>query len=654
MSRSLAGRYELMEQIGEGGMAFVYKARDTLLNRFVAVKILKPEYTKDVKLVDSFKKESQAAARLVHQNIVGVYDVGRQGNINYIVMELVEGQILSDYIAENAPLDYKKVVEIGKQIAAGLAFAHKNNIIHKDIKPHNVLLTHEGIAKITDFGIAKMEGKATIVGNAEIVMGSVHYFSPEQARGGYVDEKSDIYSLGILLYEMITGKVPFDGENPVNIALMHINEEIQPPSQLVSGVPPVLEQIILKATNKIQINRFKSANEMLEALRNVELISSIVGDSVYINAGVSRDGMMEYSQVERPTKEQKDTKKTKKKTRKREKAREYVGNDMPPRNTNKKIKLEPLQIIAIVVALALAVPASLYIHGLFSSGKSFKIPDVTGMSLEEARQELEKVDLKLEEGDKVYDKKYEEGHVVSQTPEAGRKTKAGKVITVSISKGVKEGTVPNLIGKTFDEAVALIKKYGYEVGEVTVGESDEAKDTVIHQNPKAGKTKKSGSSIAFQVSKGVVPGQTKMPKLLGLSLEDAKKAMREAGLDIGQIGEEKSTVYAKDQVLWQEVASGKEISEGTAVDIRISTGAEQKPTTVHVDYSEAEGEVFFLTVTVSDSTGTFNIISKEQRFKEDGSEDVVISGSGKGTVTVLFNEKVVMKKSVNFDTGSVY
>ncbi|MGP1569871.1 MAG: Stk1 family PASTA domain-containing Ser/Thr kinase [Eubacteriales bacterium] len=646
MSRSLDGRYEILEQIGEGGMAVVYKARDTLLNRDVAVKILKPEYTKNVKLVDNFKRESQAAARLVHQNIVGVYDVGRQGNINYIVMELVEGEILSDYIAKNAPLDYKIVVDIGKQIAAGLAFAHKNNVIHKDIKPQNVLLTNEGIAKITDFGIAKIEGRATIVGNADTVMGSVHYFSPEQARGGYVDEKSDIYSLGIVLYEMITGKVPFDGDNPVNIALMQINEEMIPPSKLVDGVPPVLEQIILKATNKIQISRFKTANEMLEALRNVELISSIVGDSVYLNAGIQKDGMIEYSEVEKPEAEEITEYKKSKIIRR-------TNKEKKKERSNGKPLFSRLQIIAIVAALIFAIPAALFLHGIFSSEKSFRIPDVQGKTVEEARELLQEKGLQLKEGDEVYSKEVDEGKIVSQTPESGKKTKPGKIITVSISKGTKEGTVPNLMGKSFDEAVALINKHGYSVGDVSVKDSDEPKDTVISQNPKAGKTAKAGDTIEFTVSKGKVPGQTNMPKLLGMTLEEAKKAMREAGLEIGSIEETQSTVYPANQIAWQSVASNKDVLEGTKVDIKVSTGSEPKPIVLDIDYSEAKNDVFFITVTVTDENGTFNLISREQRFKADARESVVLSGQGKGSVTVLFDNEVVIKKSVNFANGAI-
>ncbi|MDR3294514.1 MAG: protein kinase, partial [Clostridiales Family XIII bacterium] len=277
----LAGRYEIMEKIGDGGMAVVYKGRDRLLNRFVAIKVLRPEYTKDSSFVENFKKESQAAARLNHPSIVNVYDVGKESNVHYIVMELVEGKTLSEIIREDGPMDYKRAIGIAKQIASALSMAHKNNIIHRDVKPHNVLIMPDGSAKITDFGIAKAITDATLVGKGEeMIMGSVHYFSPEQARGGYVDEKSDIYSLGIVLYEMLTGKVPFDAENPVTVAVMHMNDKPTPPSQLVSGIPPGLEQIIMKATEKYQINRFKTADDMCEALDNVNLVTGIIENPV--------------------------------------------------------------------------------------------------------------------------------------------------------------------------------------------------------------------------------------------------------------------------------------------------------------------------------------------------------------------------------------
>ena len=274
-NKLLAGRYELIEKIGDGGMAVVYKAKDKLLNRYIAIKILRPEFTKDASFVENFKRESQAAAGLSHPNIVAVYDVGREGNINYIVMELIDGRTLSDIIAEEAPMDYRKVIDITRQVASALSVAHNNKIIHRDVKPQNIMITKDGTVKLADFGIAKAVNDATLSTGSKII-GSVHYFSPEQARGNYVDERSDIYSLGIVMYEMLTGKVPFDGDNPVTVALKHINEEIKPPSELVSGIPPQLERSVMKCANKFQTNRYTSAGELIEDLDNIEFVTNIV------------------------------------------------------------------------------------------------------------------------------------------------------------------------------------------------------------------------------------------------------------------------------------------------------------------------------------------------------------------------------------------
>ena len=248
-SKILAGRYELIEKIGDGGMAVVYKAKDRLLNRFVAIKILKPEFIKDPKFIDSFRRESQAAAGLSHPNIVSVFDVGKEGNIYYIVMEVLEGDTLSDIIRREGHLSEMRAIDIAKQIAQALSSAHKKNIIHRDVKPHNILMSEDGTAKIADFGIAKAVNSGTIVNNTSTVMGSVHYLSPEQARGGYVDARSDIYSLGIVLYEMLTGNVPFDGDNPVSVAMMHMNEAVPPPSRINPSVSPALDKVVLKATS---------------------------------------------------------------------------------------------------------------------------------------------------------------------------------------------------------------------------------------------------------------------------------------------------------------------------------------------------------------------------------------------------------------------
>ena len=271
-TRTLAGRYELLSKIGEGGMAVVFRAKDVLLSRNVAVKILRPEFTTDNMFIDSFRRESQLAASIVDPNIVNVYDVGREGNIYYIVMELVEGEPLSEIIKREAPLEPRRAANICRQIAMALSTAHKHQLIHRDVKPHNILISEGDHAKISDFGIAQkiVPEEADTKVKKKTVMGSIHYFSPEQARGAYVDERSDIYSLGIVLYEMLTGKVPFDGDTPVDVALKHMNQPITPPSQLNPDIPADLERIVLKATSKLQKDRYSSADELITDLNFVK------------------------------------------------------------------------------------------------------------------------------------------------------------------------------------------------------------------------------------------------------------------------------------------------------------------------------------------------------------------------------------------------
>ena len=455
-NKVLAGRYELFERIGEGGMSVVYKAKDKLLNRFVAIKILKPQFINDSKFIDSFRRESQAAASLSHPNIVNIYDVGREGNIHYIVMELIEGKTLSDYIKEQGAMSYPKVIALSKQIAAALSFAHKNHIIHRDVKPHNIMITPNGTAKITDFGIAKAVNAATIVDNTDGIIGSVHYFSPEQARGGYVDEKSDIYSLGIVMYEMLTGQVPFDGDNPVNIALMHINGEMIPPSKLVDGVPPALEHIIMKCTDKYPINRYASADELIEALNNLEFVGSVVGDSVLMGGAT---GTMNNAAGNGPIAETDY-----------DDGEDYDDEDEDDKNGKKKgMDKKKKRLIIIIAAAAAAIVAGLAIAfalGAFG-GEEIETPDFRNMTLQEAREAAKEYDLNIREGDQVISEDVEKGLIVSQDPEAGSTIKTGSTVTVNISNGLGDGSVPDLRGKQQDELSDYPEAAGFTLGTVT-------------------------------------------------------------------------------------------------------------------------------------------------------------------------------------------
>ena len=554
-SRVLSGRYELLEKIGDGGMAVVYKGKDKLLNRYIAVKILRPEFTKDATFVENFKRESQAAAGLSHPNIVGVYDVGREGNINYIVMELIEGKTLNKIIEEEAPMDYRKVIDISKQVASALRVAHKNKIIHRDVKPHNIMITNDGVVKLADFGIARAVNDATLSTGSKIV-GSVHYFSPEQARGNYVDERSDIYSLGIVMYEMLTGKVPFDGDNPVTVALKHINEEIVPPIELEPGIPPALDRCVMKATSKFQTNRYANADELIQELDNIKFVSSVAGDSIF-----------ESSEV------------VEKRNKRREELEKDINEAVEARERRKKKKTR--KVIAIVAAIFILLCAAgggyaAWKMGMFSDTKA--APDLLDMTLEEATAKAAEDGFKVKEGKAVYSSDYAEGRICLQDPEPGVETPKEGTITVHLSKGSKEGLVPNVVGMKEEDVAAFLESHGYVLGNVKTETSPEDKGTVLEQTPVAGSTLDKESKVDIVVSdgkgteKGIVPSVTRM------SLEDAKKAIQSAGFTVGNISYDWDESIGKGYVIYQQYQANSQLDKGTAIDLQVSSGPEPAPT----------------------------------------------------------------------------
>jgi serine/threonine-protein kinase len=659
----LAGRYEVIEKIGDGGMAVVYKGKDRLLNRFVAIKVLRPEYTKDAAFVDSFRRESQAAARLSHPSIVNMYDVGREGNIHYLVMELVEGKTLSDLIREEAPLDYKRAIGIAKQIASALSLAHKNNIIHRDVKPHNILIMPDGSAKITDFGIAKAVTDATIVGKSEeTVMGSVHYFSPEQARGGYVDEKSDIYSLGIVLYEMLTGMVPFDAENPVTVAVMHMNERPTPPSQLVSGIPPGLEQIVMKAMEKYQINRFKTADDMYEALENVNFITGIIENPAVADL-FQKDVPGEDAGGGAP--EDADGGAGKKKKRKKQDR----GTEREGRK-GLAGKFTKVRVIAIALALICAIPVSYFIYAGLQTilgPKEIELPDVLGMTEEEAAETLEALGLKLFVADLVADAEVEEGRIVSQERSEGSVVKEGFTLRVSISRGQEEQeereevpiVVPNVVGRSLEDAAYQIESYGYRLGSTDDRENSKLpKDYVVRQSPNAGEEAEEGARIDLVLSDGeALPEKVSVPNLLALTEDAARRQIEGVGLKVGTVTPESNATYETGKVIWQQHEPGTELPVGSEVAFKVSSGIpsnEPRTVSIDIDFANAPEEEFYLAVLLSDSSGqTVTVVNNVPRYKSTGGDSVPVTGRGEGTVYVLFNDVQAMVFSVDFSNGVV-
>ena len=585
MSKLLAGRYELIEKIGEGGMAVVYKAKDRLLNRYVAIKILRPEFTQDEQFLDSFKRESQAAAGLQHPNIVSIYDVGRTGNINFIVMELVDGRPLSDFIKENGHLDYKTTIDIAKQVASALAIAHKHQIIHRDVKPHNIMITSDGVAKLTDFGIARAVSKATMVADTSKIIGSVHYFSPEQARGAYVDERSDIYSLGIVMFEMLTGRVPFDGETPVEVALKHINEDVPSPAKLVPGIPPALDKVVLKATDKYQTERYKSADEMLEALKNVEFVTQMVGDRVF--AGETDNKPRRDENLVAPVMS----------SRREDREQEMVIAPANPRKpkakSDDKKKKKRAIIIGVAAAVILALFGILYVSGIIGGGgKEVTVPDVKGMSYSEAKEVLEAKGLKIEKADEpIASQKIEKGKIVSQTPSKNSKVKKGRTVRVILSAGNTELKVPDLKGLSYKEAKTLLSEMGLQISKGDEVDSDSVAEGLIASQYPSAKTKvDKGDIITVNISKG--KKDAVIPKLVGTTFtseSDVSDILSKYGYKLGKVSYEES-YETPGTIIKQSPDAGTTAEKNTTVDIVISK-AKSKATVPNLNgmtYDQAE------------------------------------------------------------------
>ena len=501
----LGNRYEIIKKIGDGGMAFVYEAKDRLLNRTVAVKVLRPEFVDDEEFLGKFKREAEAVASLSHPNIVNVYDVGEDGKVHYIVMELVEGQNLKDIIKNEGTLDEYTALDITKQIAKALGAAHKKGIIHRDIKPHNILISNEGrLVKVTDFGIAKAVSSSTMTSTGSII-GSVHYFSPEQAKGKYVGNTTDLYSLGIVLYEMIIGRVPFRGDSPISIALQHINDEIEFTQEEKVAIPQSVRNIIKKLTSKSSDDRYQGADELIE-------------DIEYIEKNIDLDFIKEYDNY--ATKKIDESEITKAINQNMNKASTKIDDDeededivrrTPKRRNNKNKKEDSpktkrmLKIAAVVLTLILLAQIFLFAK-FFLIGKSQKVeqgitPKFRNLTLSQAERLAEKVGAKVRVRLEEYSTEVEEGKIISQAPQANMPINEGDTITVVISKGNKEVDVPSLVGRTIGEAETILKDAKLNVNYKFEYSDTYTKDTVISQSPSLGSID-IGGTVTIVVSKG--------------------------------------------------------------------------------------------------------------------------------------------------------
>lgn len=565
IQRILARRYELQELIGGGGMADVYKAQDKLLDRAVAVKILHQQYANDAEFVEKFRREATAAAKLAHPNIVNIYDVGEDGGSQYIVMEYVSGPTLKEVIQQKGCLEPIEAVRIAKEIASALESAHRNNLVHCDIKPHNILVMPDGHIKVTDFGIARAVSASTMTYSGS-VMGSVHYFSPEQAKGTVITTKSDVYSLGVVLYEMLTGQLPFNGETSVSIALKHLQEEPVPIRQINPSIPPVLEAIVQKAMSKDPADR-PSSTELYADLNQAK---SMLADRGISQEAVSNDPFA-TRMIPRITPEMMAEQRSERPANKPIGSREDYQPQYQPQEEKSIFKSKSFIAVLVGILLMGFFVGSFLSFGKFWSSAEINVPDVVGKSSVVAQQILEDKNLRVKIVE-ANDDSVPAGQVVSQYPEAGAKVKEQRLVTITVSKGGQELTMPDLKSMSRSNAEEKLKKMGLKLGAVFEENSKEPAGTVINQDPRSGSKITKGQTVDITVSLGEKKKEITVQNYTGLSVDSAKSNLEANGLSLGGISEEAST-RPKGTVIGQSPSAGSTTTEGGSVSLIISSGS---------------------------------------------------------------------------------
>lgn len=628
----IGNRYKIQEKIGNGGMATVYKALDQILNRYVAVKVLREEFTTDEEFIKRFNAEAQSAARLTHPNIVSVYDVGQEYNIYYIVMELIQGKTLKQIIEEDGHLSWKWAVNIAIQIASALEMAHKNNIIHRDIKPHNIMITEDGVAKVTDFGIAKAVSNSTITAFGT-TLGSVHYFSPEHARGGYTDSKSDLYSLGVVMYEMVTGKVPFDADTPVSIALKHMQEEPVPPIKVNKEIPFAVNQIILKAMKKDPNERYQNASEMIKDLnialkrpeggfveeRNFE--DSFTRRIPTVNVSDNRNGNIKSDNEEEKPKGKIAT---------------FFYN-------HPKTKVASIIALFVLIFVATLVITLTVINS--SSPKNVQIPNVVNLTQEEAKQRIEQLKLKFAYKEE-YSADVEAGHVISQDPQYinNYSVKEGSTVTVVISKGMEQTKVPKVIGMEYSKAESALNEAGLEVEKVEETSQKVEAGYVISQEIDANTEVQKGTKIKIHVSTGTGIKKVTVTSVIGKSSEEAKKILTDLKLEVNVV-EDEDTSKSDGVVLKQSVDPGTSVEEGSAITITVNKIEKNKQGTVNINVKalanrhlpKSSDEEDDNTTTTSNNVKITVMVGSDKVYSQKVSRDTEklnVTVEGKGNITV--------------------
>ena len=662
IGKLLGNRYEILEVLGTGGMAVVYKGRDTILNRVVAIKVLKPEFNADEDFVRKFQKESQAAASLSHPNIVNVFDVGYSSDVHYIVMEIVNGNTLRDYLNKmQGFMREEAIINIGLQIASALSQAHHNEIVHRDIKSQNILINEQGSVKVADFGIARAATTATIVNTKEVI-GSVHYASPEQARGGIVDARSDIYSLGILLYELATKKLPFEGDSPVTVALKQIKDDLPNPKLINGDISDGLASIIHKCAEKMPNDRYQDINDMIEDLKTLRIHRDfIVNDQQYVShettvlPKITEEELMAHQTKRRPVKE----------------VNQQLNDKMP--ETTKKGSMTNKKLNMTLVILAGMVMAML-VFGILAVGKFkeifdvkvIEVPGVVGMASEEAVRTLNEAGLKADVTEQRVSNDVEAGYIISQSHIEGEKVKEGFTIKLVVSSGGIESLIPNVKQQDIKEGTVLIENEGFEVGEITYEFNELPEGMIISQNPKAGIKMPAGTKIDLVLSQGSESDKALVPSLETKTMREAEITLTDIGLKLGTVTYEVSTTIEKGQII-RNARIGEEVEFGTAIDIIVSSGPTEESTEASTEAtSEVVSSELKLTVTIEtdkfeQDTETIRIemvqgdqisvIYEKIHAKSEGPEIVVqsvVRGTGSAKIRVYYGTVMRLEQDIQF------
>ncbi len=637
IGKKLGGRYEILERIGGGGMALVYKGHDLLLHRKVAVKVLRQQYVHDEDFIRRFRREAQAAASLSHPNVVSIYDVGQEGEIHYIVMEYIEGTTLNDLIKEKAPLQVEDAVHYAGQISDALDHAHHNEIIHRDIKPHNILIGRNGRVKVTDFGIARAATSSTITQTGSVV-GSVHYFSPEHAKGTNTGEKSDLYSLGIVMYQMLTGRLPFLGESPISVALKHLQEDVEEPRKVNPLIPQSVENIILKAMRKKPEERYQSAKQMLADLESCLLPERRNEAKITF---WDQEGMDEERTLVMPAIRANQLSETID-----DEQGEYGFRMESGAPAKKKGWVKPLVwIVVLLIVLGAMWVLVGYVKGKFTI-EEVMVPNVVNMTLIKAQEELKAVNLDYTVINEVNDK-VEKDIVIRQEP-SGMRLQVGSKVTLYVSQGVELQKMASFLGRNLKEVKLELEALGVKEEQITINQmfTDEAPDTILQQTPGVGEQFDPAKVIIkFNVSKG--RETFKMPDLVGLSEAEAKAKIGVLNLKLPAdgISREQSYKQPKGKVIKQfPYEFNDEVSPGSEIRLIVSDGLpkEAGQMTVSLPVIPSDGKQATFKIVVSDAQYD-NFEYKTQTVTKQETIDVkiIVSPDKKAIIQVKENDKLV-------------